>query len=919
MDRIVKVWIGPMVFFALMALATLVLFVLLRQNQSIQLKTETEVTSTQVKVRVENFLSARIGLIGQMVNQFSGPTPVTAEEFAEQSETYLHWFSGLLAINWVDPDWVIQIVTPLAPNRNALGKDLHHHPSGLVIGALSKAERTGGVCATPIIELYQGGKGFAVYWPVYDANGSIKGYINGVFRVQKFIDECLNEGQLRDRFDFDIAQDQTPFYQSWQEDLPSEAPKDTRQSLPIQILDQTWTLNIWPKSPFIQSLSNRWSHWILALGLLGTLTAAFFYANTIKRQNQVALQKSLLEAQAEASLDSTLMFSRDGRLLYANQQISELAQVPELPFLTHFSAWQTWIGEKIGQWEGLSFLGNAHFQMQRKRGEFLSIHGKTLEWYLAPVLDQAGHLMGQLLGFRDMSQRRLLENQLRGQEQLLAKIFQAANEGILLIQPSGLQIVEANDQACTILGLALDKAKVQRLGDLLFGTDSEKAPLLSAIQEKESNYFDRIYFRQASGKPVPCELSSAQFSHLQKQYLILMFRDITRRVEAEKEKVRLEKQVQHTQKLESLGILAGGIAHDFNNFLATILGNADLAELAIRQSNPDQTLTSIQEIQSATQKASSLTRQLLAYSGKGKFVSEALDLNHIVAEMGTLLRVTIPKKIQITTDFQEPLPPIFGDPGQIAQVVMNLISNAADSMGDQVGQILLRTYNGNRPETPGQLVLGQHDPQRIYNFFQATDQGTGIEPQNIQKIFDPFFSTKFTGRGLGLAAVAGILKSHEGICWIQSEIGLGSTFIVGFPEYQGSLSESQPAPSEDSDMQGTILVADDEPTILEMISKALRYKGLNVILARDGQEALDKMHAKVQLVLLDVTMPVLDGFQVQSSLRNQHPTLPILLSSGYSESVQTERFADDPYTEFIQKPYKIVDLINKIQKMLGGS
>ncbi|MFV8749835.1 response regulator [Nannocystaceae bacterium ST9] len=402
--------------------------------------------------------------------------------------------------------------------------------------------------------------------------------------------------------------------------------------------------------------------------------------------------------------------------------------------------------------------------------------------------------------------------------------------------------------------------------------------------------------------------------------------EISARKRAEEERLLLERQVQHAQKLESLGVLAGGIAHDFNNLLMAILGNSDLALLDIPSDSPAR--ESILEIEKATHRAAELAQQMLAYSGKGKFVISPIVLSDLVRDMATLLEVSISKKVELVYDFATALPSFEGDATQIGQVIMNLITNASEAIGDRPGVIEVstgvidcdRTYLDGLEEA---LPIGRAEPlpEGRYVYFEVGDSGCGMSRETLARIFDPFFTTKFTGRGLGMSAVLGIVRGHAGALAIYSELGKGTTFRVVFP-VDGVRIVAQPEPNvSEWRGQGTVLVADDEPMVRRVGVRTLERLGFRVVVASDGREAVERFreHADaIVCVLLDLTMPELDGHQVFRELRAIRPSVPVVLCSGYSEQAVTGLFAGEGLAGFIQKPYTMHSLRETLQRVLSG-
>ena len=384
------------------------------------------------------------------------------------------------------------------------------------------------------------------------------------------------------------------------------------------------------------------------------------------------------------------------------------------------------------------------------------------------------------------------------------------------------------------------------------------------------------------------------------------------------ERRRADSALRQAQKLESLGVLAGGIAHDFNNLLTAILGNTEVA--LDRIPNDPALRNALQRIESTTQRGSDLARQLLAYAGKAHFAVRPLDLNAIILEMGDLLSVSISKKVALRQDLQAGLPPVEADSAQFQQVVMNLVINASEAIGDQTGTVTLRT----RSQSYSQSELSSAFPGQVlepgpYVRLEVEDDGIGMDAETIGRIFDPFFTTKFTGRGLGLSAMLGIVRGHRAGIHVESLPGKGTTFTLLFPASDATVTllvpEAQPAPA----MSGTVLVVDDEGIIRDLARSALEAAGFRVLEARDGLEAVELFQAgrdSVDLVLLDMTMPRMGGAEAFRRIRDLQPRMRVLLTSGYTQKESMESLSDLPPDGFLQKPFRIRELVTMVRNVL---
>jgi PAS domain S-box-containing protein len=418
-----------------------------------------------------------------------------------------------------------------------------------------------------------------------------------------------------------------------------------------------------------------------------------------------------------------------------------------------------------------------------------------------------------------------------------------------------------------------------------------------------------------TGQRIQCDWYNTALRDEQGRFIgaIFLADDVT-------ERRRAETALRQAQKLESLGVLAGGIAHDFNNLLTAILGNTDVA---LDRSPADPALRrALQRIQAATQRGSILARQLLAYAGKAHFAIRPLALNAIILEMTDLLSVSISKKVGLRTDLQPDLPSVDADSAQFQQVVMNLVINASEAIGDQPGSVTLRTRSVSYTRAdlsssfPGQVL----DPGP-YVRLEVEDDGCGMDAETIGRIFDPFFTTKFTGRGLGLSAMLGIIRGHQAGIRVESVAGKGTTFILLFPASESTVALAVPEREPLRPMSGTVLVVDDEGSIRDLARHALETSGFHVLEARDGLEAVERFEADqatIDLVLLDMTMPRMGGAEAFRRIRGLSPEVRVLLTSGYTQKESLESLADLPPDGFLQKPFRIRELVGKVRDTLQG-
>ena len=434
-----------------------------------------------------------------------------------------------------------------------------------------------------------------------------------------------------------------------------------------------------------------------------------------------------------------------------------------------------------------------------------------------------------------------------------------------------------------------------------------------------------LYGLRKDNSEVPVEIGLNPLESEGQLYVLASVVDISERKRAETEQHKMQEQMQHTQRLESLGVLAGGIAHDFNNILVAILGHADLGLLDLPKESPVR--QRLDNIKAASVRASGLTKQMLAYAGKGKFTIGMVSLNTLIQEMSVLLEVSIPKKTVMRLDLSDPLPSIEGDAAQLQQVIMNLITNASEAIGNKSGMIAVNT---GVVRVDNQYLKDfyafDHVSPGYYIYLEVADTGCGMSKETQARLFDPFFTTKLTGRGLGMAAVLGIIRSHRGTIKVYSEEGRGTKIKVIFPvsgPQPESQTESETAPIKLNSSTKRILLVDDEEHVRGVISMMLNRCGFETILASEGREG-ELMYKSNQndiaLVLCDMNMPGLDGIELYNRLKSLNPDVKFVLMSGYNEREATFPLVGKSIAGFLQKPFefeRLVELLKKITDAEG--
>jgi PAS domain S-box-containing protein len=522
--------------------------------------------------------------------------------------------------------------------------------------------------------------------------------------------------------------------------------------------------------------------------------------------------------------------------------------------------------------------------------------------------------------FRDISDRKQADEKFR-----LA--VESAPNAMVMVNQEG-KIVFVNSQTEKLFGYQRDELIAQSV-DILVPNElrevhpQHRAGFFAHPQARAMGAGRELYARRKDGVEFPVEIGLNPIEMDEGTWVLSAIVDITERKRAEEERKQFEDQIQQAQKLESLGVLAGGIAHDFNNLLTGILGNASLAYDSLSPSNPNR--PRLDDVIKAAERAADLTSQLLAYAGKGRFITTLVNLPELVKEISSLIHAAVPHNVQLRLELEPGLPSIEADSGQLQQVVMNLVINGAEAIGEQAGTVLVTTHLQNVDEHDILTIWGNNEllPGK-YVALEVHDTGCGMDQATISKIFDPFFTTKFTGRGLGLAAVMGIVRGHQGTLKVYSSPGQGTTFKVLFPIAPAAKrreAEDRTDAVAAAHGRETILVVDDEEIVRLTAKNSLERYGYVVLQASDGREAIELFRGqpdRIALVLLDLTMPVMSGEETLRQLKSLKPAVKVLLSSGHAEVEAIRHFAGKGLAGFIQKPYAALNLVQRVRSVLDN-
>ncbi len=610
--------------------------------------------------------------------------------------------------------------------------------------------------------------------------------------------------------------------------------------------------------------------------------------------------------------------AKDARIIYANETASDTMGYSRAELLTltvHDIAPAFPVGVWREFWERLTNEGPVVFETE----------ARCRDGTLIPLEISASYVVVEGQEFccassRDIERRKLDEAALRASEDRFRSVVETAGSIIIWLSPD-FTILEWNKEAEGIFGVTRAEAVGKNYIDhFMPDVDRdvlrrEKEAVLSGHETHE--FENHVTHTDGTTRTVSWKVTPLFDAADNPDGLIATGHDVTGREEAEREQRARDAKAQHMEKLESLGVLAGGIAHDFNNLLMAMLGHAELALMELPSTSP--TANDLKEISTAARRAAELTKQMLAFAGKGNFVTEPVDASGLVSGMADLLDASVPGNVVLSLDLAEGLPAIEADTGQIQQLLRNLVINAVEAIGDETGTVSVRT---RRDRVPGRAYVGGVFVEGDVVSLEVRDTGCGMDEDTQQKMFDPFFTTKFAGRGLGLAAVLGIVRAHSAAMSVESEPERGTVISVLFPVSRRRVDV--PAASDIGSGAwpggGTVLVVDDEAAVRSLTGRILEKHGLTVFRADDGHEAVQifrKHMDDIDIVLLDLTMPRLGGEATVKELRAVRSNVRVILASGFSEEDVASRFVGLGLAGFLQKPYTPDDLMEKIREVLS--
>lgn len=647
-------------------------------------------------------------------------------------------------------------------------------------------------------------------------------------------------------------------------------------------------------------------------------------------EDELTRTVSLLKATLESTADGILVVDTKGRIVGYNERFKELWRIPEHVLLSqNDDVLLAYVRDEISNPEEfMEQVRNLYRHPEEESLDTLKFKDRRVfERYSRPQR-VGSDVTGRVWSFRDITEQKRAEDALRRSRELLNAIVEGTSDAVIA-KDSQLKFILFNSTAARLTGKNPDEA-LGRDEFLFFSNEEAQAciemdrslmthPRTVTFEEKLVLGGERKIFLTTKGTLFDKEGSATGIFGIS--------RDITDFKRMEEERLEMERRLLHSQKLESLGVLTGGIAHDFNNLLMVILGSLELTELKLPPHSPAQ--RNLQDAMKACETGSRLISQMLDYAGKGRFVLRSTDLNNLVHDNVSLFRTSIAKNVELVISTTPELPTINADEEQIRQVIMNLIINAAEAIGNGPGVITVGTGVVDcNDEYLNLSRVEEKPPAGRFVFLEVSDTGCGMNDETVARLFDPFFTTKFLGRGLGMSAVLGIVRTHGGAIFLESKAGKGTVFRILFPALGETASDLHETPvpqrrqENGGSWTGLVLVVDDEENVRELCMEILEYFGFTTIGAGDGAEALrifSEHASEIGLVILDMTMPHMDGLTAFHALREIRSDVDVIISSGYSEENVAGRFGGDRPSGFIQKPFNVEALHQKISEVKSRS
>ena len=868
---------------------------LIRREQD-AIRTEAMVSAEQVASRLEDAIATRLELANHLRDHGVRDSEWSETGFREIASGILQGFPGIVAINWVDADGIIRWVVPEEPNRAAKGRDLTRN--AIAAPALEAARTGHRVVVTPPLELYQGGLGFAAYAAV-ERGDRVIGFVNVAIRTGPLIDICLARG-VRETHELVIVDGECELFRSAPDD---EGRMVYRVDRDLSVGDRTWRLELWPRASVVETATGSGHELLLVLGLLFGSGLAFSLYRLTRSRVRLATSEERYRTIVEDSPAFVCRFRPDATITFVNAAFAaalglDPSALVGTSVLDHVPvADRDRVRKQIARLAVEGPLRRNERRMVRSDGSAVWVG-----WAERALLDRTGAVLEiQAIGL-DATENVRAREALRRSEVRFRTIVNSVNEGILVLDVGG-NIEDANDRACEMF----ERDHAAMVGASIAALDLSGAPGILSVLGRVRADGDAVHpfawdvrgsVRQWHAE---VELRGAEVDDQFR--VIAVVRDVTARV-------RLEEQLQQSQKMEAMGTLATGVAHDFNNILTAIVGYAERVRAEVPPDSP--AATSIGGVLTACDQAAGVTRSLLTFGRGTPAHPVPTDLTAVARATIDLLRPLLPDAIEVACEvpIDQPLW-VRGDASQLQQVLLNLALNGRDAMPD--GGRLTVALHEDRDEAD--------DPTARRVVLQVTDSGSGMSEEVRNRVLEPFFTTKprERGTGLGMSVVHGIVSAHAGELRIDSRPGHGTCVTVRFPS-----CAPQEAPGQDRRSRARrpiddarILLVEDNDQVRALLDRALTDRGLTVTPARDGIEALERYRnagAKFDLFVFDVDLPRMSGTACLAEIRKHGGRQPAILISGNPDIGVA---MDGPYVvRFLAKPFRMDAVAALIEELL---